>query len=133
MADTFLMSFRHLVADLLTEQCTPPTYSFLPDDVAHLPCHVVGRPSARESATAASVMRLSLDVTLLGRRLSDEDAQTELLVYADEAFAVLGGTRGVRVNDQHLACRTVLPGTVMVAGSEYPAYVLTVTIDALTC
>lgn len=132
MADTFLVSFGQLVADLCIEQCTPPTYGYLPDDPAHVPCLVVGRPSMRESNLPA-VMRMSLDVTLLGRRISDEDSQMELLVLADEAFAVLGGTRGLKVNDQHLACRSVLPGTVIVAGSEYPAYVLTVTLDAVTC
>lgn len=125
--------YRQLVADLLAEHCTLPTYGFLPDDVAHLPCLVVGRVSMRESNIAA-VMRMSLDVTLLGRRIADEDAQRELDVYLDELFAVLGGTRGVKVNDaDHIACRIIVPAQVAVAGETYPAYIATVTMDALSC
>lgn len=124
--------YRQLVTDLLAERCTPAVYGYLPDDVAHLPCLVVGRVSMRE-ANVPAVMRMSLDVTLLGRRVADEDAQRELDVYLDELFAILGGTRGVKVNDNHIACRGVVPAQVAVAGDTFPAYIATVTMDALSC
>lgn len=132
MGETFILSMRRLVADLLHETCTPPVYSYLPDDVAHVPVLVVGRPSMREAGTPA-VMRQTLDVTLLGRRISGEDSQMELDVLADELFDAVGATRGVKVNDQLLACRVFLPGTVMVAGVEYPCYIATISIDILSC
>jgi hypothetical protein len=132
MADTFLGSFRRLVVDVVSERCTPPVYPYLPDDIAHVPVLVVGRPSARESGIPA-VMILELDVTLLGRRIADDDAQAELDAYGDELWFALGGTRGRKVGDSHLACRLVTPGTVLVAGLEHPAYIATVSTDALSC
>jgi hypothetical protein len=108
------------------------TYSYLPDDVAHLPCHVIGRPSLRETFTSG-VMGVELDVTLMGRRINDEDSQRELDALADQLFAVLGGTKNVRVGDAFYRCTLFLPGTVLVAGQEYPAYIATVTTDTVTC
>ena len=132
VSDQFIQWMRRMVATLLSETCTPPVYSYLPDDVAHLPCLVVGRPSMRETGTPI-VMRQTLDVTLLGRRISDEDSQAELDAYADELFDALGATRGVKVDTSMLTCRTFVPGTVLVASSEYPAYLATVTIDITSC
>jgi len=132
MADSFLADFRRLVADVVTERCSPPMYRYLPDDVAHLPVIVVGRPSALPGSISA-VMRMSLDVTLLGRRISDDDSQAELDAYGDELWFAFGGTRGIKVNDEHLACRAVEPGTVIVAALEYPAYTITITLDTLSC
>jgi hypothetical protein len=108
------------------------TYTYLPDDVAHLPCLVVGRPSIRESFTSG-VMGVELDVTLLGRRISDEDSQAELDAYADQLFDVLGGTRNVSIDGAFYRCTLFVPGTVLVAGLEYPAYIATVTTETVTC
>ena len=105
---------------------------YLPDDVAHLPCHVVGRPSIRESRTPG-VMTITLDVTLLGRRISDEDAQQELDALADELFIVLGGTKNRKVSGHQLRAVTVNPGTVIVAGLECPAYIATVSGEIVSC
>ena len=124
---------RRAVAKLLEVEGSVPVYAYLPDDPAHVPCYVVGRPSINESDLAA-VMTVTLDVMVLGRRLADEDAQAELDTLGDEAFDIVGGTRGVKVLDaQLLRCTNVRPLAVFVAGTEMPAYALTVAIDIITC
>src|SRR5438552_13568580 len=100
-----------------------PTYGHLPDDVAHVPCLVVGRPTIGESGIPA-VMTMRLEVLVLGRRLNDNDAQAELDAIADETFDVLGATRGTKLGDRLLSCTEVRPLSVLVAGLEYPAYAL---------
>jgi hypothetical protein len=123
--------FRAQVTELVAGTGVP-TYGWLPDDVAHLPVCVVGRPSLREADTAG-MMTMTLDVTLLGRRIADEDAQAELDAQADQLFAVLGGTRNVRTDFGFLRCVGLLPGTVFVAGLECPAYIASVSTETLTC
>ena len=126
-----IVEFRRAVFDALGSTSIP-VHEWLPDDVAHLPCHVVGRPAVRESGTPG-VMTLELAVTLLGRRVSDEDAQAQLDALADELLKVLGGTKVRRVNDIYLRDVTLDPATVTVAGSEIPAYIATVNTEAMTC
>ena len=132
MPDRFIVPFRAMVTKLLRTEGTLPVYGYLPDDVAHLPVYVVGRVSINESGTPA-VMTLSLDVYLLGRRISDEDSQAELDAYGDELFDLLGGTRAVKVDDQAIRCTVLTAATVTVAGTEIAAYAATVAMDALSC
>lgn len=129
----FLAEFRASVHALVEDCGSVETYSYLPNDVTALPCHVIGRPSARESGLAPVVMTLTLDVTLLGRRIRDEDAQAELDVLVDELFDLLGGTRSVVLTGGHLRCTDITPGTVLVAGVETPTYVASVSMDVLSC
>lgn len=128
----FVADVRRTVYDLIYTKSPIPVYQWLPDDVAHLPCYVIGRPSLRES-TVSAVLRCELDVTLLGRRVRDDDAQAELDAYADELVTMLGGTRNVRQGDSQLRCTLLLPGTVIVAGNEHPAYIATVATDIVSC
>lgn len=129
----FVIPFRQAVITLLTAGSPVPVYGYLPDDVAELPCHVVGRPTGRETGTPA-VVRMTLDVTLLGRRISDEDSQKQLDTLADDLLALLGGTRNVTVGDNNRMHWTeVTPATVMVAGLEMPAYVTSIVMDTVTC
>jgi hypothetical protein len=128
----FIVPFRRIVSNVATEAGSVPVYRYLPDDVAHLPCIVVGRPTIREASQPA-VMTLTLDVTLLGRRISDEDSQAELDALGDQLFEMFGGTRGLKVDDGHLHCTNLRPGTVAVAGQEMPAYIVTVSQDAISC
>lgn len=133
--ESFIVDLRRDLRDLLRAECSTPVYGYLPDDVAHLPCLAVGRPGARDSGTPA-VMTMSADITLLGRRISDEDSQAELDALADEVFDALGCTRNVKIGaDQprFAVCRSFRPGTAIVAGLEYPAYLFTVDVDILTC
>ena len=124
--------FRRAVYDALGSTSLP-VYQWLPDDVAHLPCHVVGRPALRESGISAGLATLELGVTLLGRRISDDDSQAELDALADELVKVLGGTRNREVSGVHLRCVALDPGTANVAGQDIPAYVATVNTETLTC
>jgi len=132
--DRFIGDLRKAVTDLLRQSSSIPVYGYLPDDVAHLPVAVVGRPTISESATAA-VMTMTLDVLVLGRRVNDDDAQAELDALADETFDIVGGTRGVKFGDpmRLLSCTEIRPMTVLVAGLEFPAYSFTVDYDILTC
>jgi hypothetical protein len=127
-----IVEFRRAVYDALGSSSIP-VYLWPPDDVAHLPCHVVGRPAVRESGLSAGLATLELGVTLLGRRIGDDDAQAELDALADELMKVLGGTRNREINGLHLRCVAMDPGTVTVAALEIPAYVATVNSETLTC
>ena len=135
MPERFIVEFREQVTDLLRSTCSVPVYGWLPDDVAHLPVIAVGRPGERESGTP-TVGTMSLDITLLGRRIADEDSQAELDALADELWGALGYTRGVKIGATQprlLTCHTFRPGTALVAGLDYPAYLFTVTIDISVC
>ena len=128
----FIQPFRSTVTEMLKTRCSVPVYGWLPDDVAHVPVLVVGRPSIRESRTPG-ISTLTLTVNLLGRRISDEDSQAELDALADQLFIVLGGTKNVKRNDLTMRCTQFLPGTVIVAGQEMPAYLADVAIEAVSC
>lgn len=131
--DRFITDLRRALTGLLREECSIPVYGWLPDDVAHLPVLVVGRPSLRESILP-TVMRQECDITLLGRRINNEDAQAQLDALADETLNALGGTAGTKILESHLVALTVeVPATVLVAGNEYPAYLFTVAYDVSTC
>jgi hypothetical protein len=124
--------FRRSVAETLRLGTSAPVYEWLPDDPAHLPCTVVGRPSIREGSSPA-VMTLELTVTLLGRRIADDDAQAELDALADEMFTAFGGTRQVRTRGQFLRTIALEPATASVAGLDIPAYLATIAGEAMSC
>lgn len=136
--ERFISDLRSAVAfQLRLEVRQAPTHTYLPDDVTHLPVVVVGRPSLRETDTS-TVMRQELDVTVLGRRINDDDAQAELDAVADETLDALGGTSGVKLSGGSLDGRLLAliserPGVVLVAGSDYPAYLFTVALDVSSC
>lgn len=127
-----IVPFRQQVRRLLLAGASVPVYGYLPDDIAHLPCICIGRPSLFEG-DVATVMRATLTITLLGRRINDEDSQAQLDALGDELFELLGGTRLARTTELSVACRSFTPGTVIVGGLEMPAYLATVTTDALSC
>jgi hypothetical protein len=128
-----VVRFRRALTELVDQLGALQTYGHQPDDVACLPCYVVGRPAARESSTPA-VMTMTADVRVVGRRMNDADAQAELDTLADELFAILGGTRVVNIEGVgRLACRSFIPDTVFVAGLEYPSYRMSVSMDHITC
>jgi hypothetical protein len=108
-----------------------PTYQWLPDDVAHLPCHVVGRPRVERSGTTPGLLTAELNVSLLGRRVGDDDAQAELDALGDQLFATLGATSFVQCGEFWLRCERFEPDTVFVAGVEIPAYVADLFTDNL--
>lgn len=127
-----IAEFRRNVAATLRTRTSAPVYEWMPDDPAHLPCTVVGRPSIREGSSPA-LMALEVTITLLGRRLADFDAQAELDTLADELFLAFGGTRQHRTNGQFLRTTALEPATASVAGLEIPAYLAVIAGEAMTC
>ena len=124
--------FHAAVCELISNGSSVAVFTFLPDDPAEVPCCVINHPGGDEHATKG-LMTLSLDVILLGRRISDEDSQGELLALADQLFAILGGTRNVSIGERtYLRCRRIIPSTVDVAGLTYPAYIATVQAEVLS-
>lgn len=123
-----LADSRSRLFDLIEGQDLLPTRKYVPDDVAELPCIVVGPPSLGPGE-AAVVMDVSIDVYVIGRRLSDDDSQEELDRYADHVITILGGTRG----RDSFAVESSRPQLVTVSGTDYPAHAVTVTTAVVTC
>jgi hypothetical protein len=123
-----LASTRSRLFDLIDGQGLLPTRRYVPDDVSELPCIVIG-PTSLNPGREAVVMEASVDVYVIGRRVGDDDSQSELDTYADHVLTILGGTRG---RDQ-FAVQSSRPQLVTVAGVDYPAHVITATISVVTC
>lgn len=123
-----IVEARQRLFDLIDAQELVPTRQFVPDDVAELPCCVIGSPSGSSSVQPA-IIDLSVDVFLIGRRHSDDDSYDELQTLADQLIAVLGGTRGRRA----FGVERFEPRTMSVAGADVYAYVITVETQAVTC
>ena len=137
MPETFIADFRRDVRDLLRAECSVPVYGYLPDDVAHLPVIAVGRPGRTGRAARRRSATMTLDVTLLGRRISDEDSQAELDALADELFdarsAAPAASRSASPSPGCWPAPVSGPARVLVAGLDYPAYLFTVTVDISVC
>jgi hypothetical protein len=108
---------RRLLFELIDGQKWLPCHHFLPDDVAELPCVVVGPPSA-EPGDVRTSWDIDTDVFVLGRRYGDEDSQHELDQYARELANILFGA--------NLNVQSIQPRLVTVAGQDIPGYVATV-------
>jgi hypothetical protein len=85
-------------------------HPYLPDDVAALPCAVVGRPLINVTTQVADV---EVPVTVVGSRIVSDDPQLEL---DDQADLILESLASV------FQVRSVTPEAVVVAGQSYPAY-----------
>lgn len=129
-----LSDFRAAVGATLAGKLPTPTplWDAVPDDVAELPCVVIGLPSSRQTSTAV-VFDLALDVIVVGRRQDAGDAEEELVALADEVWTVLGGTRGTKQDSVDVAVRSVDPRVVTIAGLDVSAYVVSVESSAATC
>jgi hypothetical protein len=69
---------REVIYRMLAETATYPVYRWLPGSADELPCLVVGRPDAGTDDDVPGVVRATCNVTALGRRDNDDDAQAEL-------------------------------------------------------
>lgn len=136
-----LTGMRSAIVALLEASFTSPprasqvdVYGRVPDDVNALPCMVVGYPSATPAAEAA-VFDRAATVYVIARRPDVDDAEGELVALTDEAFDVLGGTRGVRSLDGliHLSVEGVAHRVVQIAGLDHDAYLLTIESPIATC
>lgn len=127
-----IVKFRDAARDLVSS-VPLPLHDRLPDDLAQLPCLVLGRVDVDDSSTAA-VAELSLDVWLIGRRTGVDDPYGELDTLADDLLDALGGWRGASAsNAQQLIATSVRARTLDVAQQSYPAYSITVEASATTC
>lgn len=127
-----IAEFRQAVRELLTDDLSVGVYDRLPDDVAAVPCAIVGRPDVAEGDEAA-IFDLSLDVWLIGNRNDAGDTELELDLLADETLALLGGTRIVRHDGVDLMATDVTARNVSIAELQYPAYSITVETSTTTC
>lgn len=106
-----------------------PVHSFLPDDVNEVPCLVVGRPSYYPGREAG-VDNLDVPLYVVGRRLHDEEAQVELDQWTD--LVLVHAMQRIPGPPQVSTAVRASPETVQVAGSDFPAYVVTLTLAAPT-
>lgn len=128
MAEPITMA-RQVVFHLLDDGPLP-TYLYLPGNLEELPCYVVGRPEVAEGV-ARSIAQVSVPVFTCGRTVRDDDAQAELDRYADlvvTRFWFPTTREGIAVR----LSRTD-PTTVIVAGTEVPAYTATVVCETALC
>ena len=129
-----LEAFRaEVVATLEGALVGVPQWDILPDDIAELPCIVVGRPAARQTNTAV-VFDLDLQVFVIGRRQQAGGNEAELVALADSVLRALGGTRGARTPGGGVISVTRAdPRILTIAGQECPAYTVEVEASTTTC
>lgn len=130
-----LDGFRQAVYNLIAlDLKAVAVWHTVPDDIAELPCVVVGRPAATESPETKMAFDMSLEVFVLARRQQAGDYEKELLTLADEVWTVLGGTKGHRdVDGYPLTLRALLPRILTVASNEIIAYAIEVQSSEITC
>jgi len=111
-----------------------PLWDVIPDDVAELPCLVVGLPGGRPGAQGPVVFDLDLTVFVVGRRTSAGGSEVELVGLLDEVFTAFGGTRGTRTPaGDVVAVARVDPRVLSVAGLDCPAFTVELEASTTTC
>lgn len=124
-----LSDVRAEVSKLLVDADLLPVWTFTPDNIAELPCIVVGPVRLDESSEGSLVLDASLSVFVLGRRYGDEDSQIELDDYADKVLRVLGGIRG----RGGISFLDSTPQLLNVAGNDIPTHTMTVLRPVTDC
>ena len=99
-------------------------YTFLPDDVNRVPCVVVGQLSMDVDA---QLYAATAPVYVVGRRLGDEDSQSELDNTVDRVVELLG------MYGQQVAVTHFEPVARVIAGQSYPAYRIDVAVGFSIC
>lgn len=129
-----LAEFRAAVTDLLVAAFPDGAiHRSVPEDVAELPCHVVGMPSATPSVEAATVFDLATTVYVIGRRVGTSDEQDELVTLADATYAALGGTKGTKAGAFRISAESLNSRVVSVGGADYGAYTIPTAAAYSTC
>jgi hypothetical protein len=105
-----------------------PAYGTPPDDVAHLPCAVVGPPTMTRTTSMAGMWSLEYPVIVVGRAYDFDEVHTEL---DDVAWAVIEDLE--RAQALGISVDSVEPGTVIVGGHEQPSHTLTVVATVTYC
>ena len=131
---TTLTEFRAAVVEQITAVLPAlPLHPVIPEDVAEVPCSVVGLPSMAPGANTA-IADLALDVYVVGRRVDAGGVEDELLGWSDSLIGALGGASRV-VSSQGVQIHIVdsQPRVVTIAGKQYLSMVHTVTASTVTC
>lgn len=100
-----------------------PVNRFVPGDIAHLPAAVVYRPAIRPGDTWP-ILDAELSMVVIGRRYDHDEAHAELDDLADVVITELIRLPGFTFT----GCN---PVSVSIAGTEFPAYEITVTATAV--
>jgi hypothetical protein len=129
-----LAKYRAVLHDLCrTGALSVAVWDTIPDDLAELPCVVIGRPAATPSSDAG-VFELVAEVFVIARRQQAGDYEKELLDLTDETWTLLGGTTGApTMNGYNLSLRAIAPRILTVAGNEVIAYAIGVVSSESTC
>ena len=122
-----LGSIRQGIADHIA-QVWPAVFAYVPDDIAELPCVVVGPFSLAKSVTGWTA---TVPVLTLGRPINTFDAQRELEELMWSVVQQLERVKAPAVPG--LKPTTVSADTQNVAGLDIPAYEITVTAEAVYC
>ncbi len=127
-----IAGFRSAVRGLLGTQSVVPVVEFVPDDVANVPCVVVGRPDVR-AGDAPTLFDLDLDLWVIGNRNVVGGTGDQLDEMTDEILATFGGTRSTSFGGVPLQATSVSARTVDIANFTYPCYTITVETTTHTC
>ena len=115
----------------VAETVSDHVWSTLPDDVSELPCVVIGLPELGPESEV--VFDASCDVYVIGGR-NGAGHEDELITLTDVVLAAFGGSRGHKSSTVGvLAVDTVRPTRLNIAGTEFPAYTLSVATSLTTC
>lgn len=128
----FLSTFRAAVVDVVTAHVPAlPLHASLPDDVAEVPCAVVGLPSWQPGDP--SVTEIELDLWLVGRRQGAGDPEPELIGWAEQLIDAFGGTRNVASAGVLVHMVDGASRIIDIAGHRTLAYQMTITASAVEC
>lgn len=127
-----LAEFRAAVFDLIDNSGLAPVWDVIPDDPNELPCIVVGRPFALQTATAV-VFDVGLECYVLGRRQQAGGSEQELTALADAVWLLFNGTRGTQSLGVRVAVRTIYPQDQTITEQRYPCFRLTIESSIATC
>ena len=134
---TATMTPRPVVSDIRLQVAAAitvvPTYGAPPDDVAHIPCAVVGPPSMTRLPAMGGLWDLSYEVIVIGRRYDSLEVHTQL---DDLAWAVVGELETADIttaSSKQLSVLTVIPGLIAVAGLDHPTHTITLVARAAYC
>lgn len=110
-----------------------PVQRWLPEDVEELPCAVVGRPAYIQSPEISTGMLVSTLVTVVGRRLSADDAQQELDQAMWQVMNALNLFKGFMDGTTRYQVTEATPELVSIANEEYPCYRIAVDTQLVDC
>lgn len=118
--------------DVIASTVSDHVWSTIPDDVAELPCVVIGLPELTPESDV--VFAATCDVYVIGSRSGGSGCEDELVTLTDVVLDAFGGSRGVKSSTVGvIAVDTVRPTRLEIGGQQFPAYSLGVAASLTTC